>query len=70
MSENLKTDHVKLESPSILTKKILFCPAIGGGAAIDISTPVSSDLILFEFTAETIFFANVRAPHVNCYKDP
>jgi len=29
MSEDLWTDHVKLESPSILTKKILFCPAIG-----------------------------------------
>jgi len=31
MSEDLRTDHVKLESPSILTK-ILFCPAIGGEA--------------------------------------
>ena len=29
MSEDLRTDHVKLESPSILTKKNLFCPAIG-----------------------------------------
>ena len=32
MSEDLRTDHVKLESLSILTKNILFCPAIGGGA--------------------------------------
>ena len=46
MSEDLKTDHVKLESPSILG-------AIGGLPPL--STPVSSDLILFEFTAETIF---------------
>jgi len=29
MSEDLRRDHVKLESPSILTKKIFFCPAIG-----------------------------------------
>jgi len=29
MSEDLRTDHVKLESPSILTKHS-FCPAIGG----------------------------------------
>jgi len=32
MSEDLRTDHVKLESPSILTKKILSCSAIGGWA--------------------------------------
>jgi len=32
MSEDLRIDHVKLESPSILTKKFFFCPAIGGGA--------------------------------------
>jgi len=30
MSDDLRTDHVKLESLSILTKNILFCPAIGG----------------------------------------
>jgi len=33
MSEDLRTDHVKLESPSILTKKLFFCPAIGGAWA-------------------------------------
>jgi len=31
MSEDLRTDHVKLESPSILTKKILFLPGHWGG---------------------------------------
>ena len=58
MSEDLKTDHVKLESPSILTKKFFFARPLGGaaiGGLPPLSTPVSSDLILFEFTAETIF---------------
>ena len=36
MSEDLRTDHVKLESPSILTKN-LFLPGHWGGA---LSTPV------------------------------
>jgi len=34
MSEDLRTDHVKLESPSILTKKILSCRAIGGAGPL------------------------------------
>ena len=41
MSEDLRTDHVKLESPSILTIKFFFCPAIWG-AAPPLSTPVSA----------------------------
>jgi len=31
MYEDLRTDYAKLESPPILTEKIFFCPAIGGG---------------------------------------
>jgi len=30
MSEVLRTDHLKLESPSILTKKFFFCLSVGG----------------------------------------
>jgi len=30
MSEDLRKDHVKLESPSILIKKILFARPLGG----------------------------------------
>ena len=44
MPEDLKTDHMKLESPSILTKNS-FCPAIGGGLPpFLLSTPVDVDV--------------------------
>ena len=36
----LKFKTMGSSSPSILTKKILFCPAIGGGAWAPLSTPV------------------------------
>ena len=45
-SEDLTTDHVKLERPSILTKKILFCPAIGGGGWAPLSTPVVTHVLI------------------------
>jgi len=45
MSEDLKTDHVKLESPSILTKKLVFARPLGGGLApFLLSTPVDVDV--------------------------
>jgi len=41
MSEDLRTDNVKLESPSILTKKILFARPLGAGSpGPPLSTPV------------------------------
>ena len=43
MSEVLRTDHLKLESPSILTKKILFLLVYWGlgGLGPPLSTPVA-----------------------------
>ena len=44
-SEYLRTDHVKLESPSILTKQFFFARSLGGGGAGPPRPPLSTPVV-------------------------